>query len=152
MISLSDLRYDTSQVGGTFYDTYVHAMTLVGGMPIVRASLVLDAGTPLADQILSLTSATVKSNTFVPAAGPGTQTCDLPAATIQIYKLSGNSTGDVNEPLTIQPNDNNLAFRIVDCKYMYNLATSSLSGPGRYQVTAVIGGTPAAGSALFDLR
>jgi hypothetical protein len=44
LINLSDLRYDTSQVGGTFYDTYTNAMTLVGGMPIIRASLVLDSG------------------------------------------------------------------------------------------------------------
>ena len=30
--------------------------------------------------------------------------------------------------MTIQPQDNNGIFRIVDCKYMYNLATSSLIG------------------------
>src|SRR4026208_1160625 len=36
MIGLSDLRYDTSQVGGTFYDTYAHAVELVGNMPIIR--------------------------------------------------------------------------------------------------------------------
>ena len=44
MINLADLRYDTSQVGGTFYDTYANAMTLVGDMAIIRASLVLDSG------------------------------------------------------------------------------------------------------------
>jgi hypothetical protein len=151
MISLSDLRYDTSQVGGTFYDTYAGATALVGGMPIIRASLVLDGGWA-GDQVLTLTSATVNSNTFVPSTGSGVQTCDLPTATIQITKLSGSSTGVVNEPISIQPNDDNSQFRIVDCKYMYNLATSSLSGPGRYQVTAVINGSPAAGPALFDLR
>jgi hypothetical protein len=58
----------------------------------------------------------------------------------------------VNEPLTIQPSDNNSEFRIVDCKYMYNLATTSLSGVGTYTVSAVINGSPAAGSATFDLK
>ena len=32
--------------------------------------------------------------------------------------------------MTIQPQDNDGIFRIVDCKYMYNLATSSLMGAG----------------------
>jgi hypothetical protein len=58
----------------------------------------------------------------------------------------------VNEPISIQPQDNNEYFRIVDCKYMYNLATSSLSGTGTYKVEAVINGTPAGGAAYFDLK
>jgi hypothetical protein len=61
-------------------------------------------------------------------------------------------TGDVNEPLTIQPNDSNGIFRVVDCKLMYNLATSSLSGVGTYTVSAVINGTTASYPAVFDLR
>ena len=47
----------------------------------------------------------------------------------------------MNEPLSIQPQDNNNIYRIVDCKYMYNLATSSLSGVGTYSVYATIGST-----------
>ena len=43
--------------------------------------------------------------------------------------------------MTIQPADNNMIFRIVDCKYMYNLATSSLGGVGTYDVVATIDGT-----------
>jgi hypothetical protein len=35
---------------------------------------------------------------------------------------------------------------------MYNLDTSSLSGPGTYKVEAIINGPPAAGPAVFDLR
>ena len=45
-----------------------------------------------------------------------------------------------NEPVTIQPQDNDGIFRIVDCKYMYNLATRSLMGPGTYDVVATIDG------------
>ena len=30
---MSDLRYDTSQIpGGTFYDSYAHAQTLMGNL------------------------------------------------------------------------------------------------------------------------
>ena len=42
-------------------------------------------------------------------------------------------------------------FRIVDCKYMYNLATSSLSGVGTYTVKATIGSTTFT-VATFDLK
>jgi hypothetical protein len=161
LIGLSDLRYDTSQyLGGTFYDTYAHALTLVGTTPIIRASLVLDSGWG-GDQRLTLTSATVgtaaDSNTFTPSpATPLTPTCDLPPATIRVTKTSGTGSGDVNEPVSIQPNDTNGDFRTVDCKYMYNLATASLpggGGVGRYKVEALINGTtPAANPAYFDLR
>src|SRR5262245_24080719 len=45
MVGLSDLRYDTSQyAGGTFYDTYAHAQTLVGNLAVTRVSLVIDSG------------------------------------------------------------------------------------------------------------
>ena len=59
--------------------------------------------------------------------------------------------GEVNEPLSIQPQDSNLTYRIVDCKYTYNLATSSLSGVGTYTVFATIGGTKVT-VASFDLK
>ena len=153
MIGQSDLRYDTSQIpGGTFYDTYAHAQALVGTLPITAATLVLDSGWA-GDQVVAPMNVTVNTNTFVPATGGSTPTCTLPPATIQITKLSGASTGVVNEPLTVQPADNNSQYRITGCTYMYNLDTSSLSGGGRYEVDVVINGTPVATSpALFDLR
>jgi hypothetical protein len=151
LITMSDLRFDTTQVGGEFYDDYTGAKALVGEMPIVRASLVLDSGWG-GDQKLTLTNATVNGNTFTGASSGSTPTCDLPPATIQITKTAGATAGAVNEPISIQPADNDSMFRVVDCKYMYNLATSSLSGPGTYKVTAVINGTPAGGSASFDLK
>jgi hypothetical protein len=39
-----DLRVDTTQVGGTFYDTWANAQTLVGNEEITSLSLVLDGG------------------------------------------------------------------------------------------------------------
>jgi len=157
MIGLSDLRYDTSQVGGSFYNTYAQAQALIGTTPITYAALVLDSGWG-GDQRLTLTSATFKTAAFTdtftpqPASAPA-PTCNLPTdATIKITKTDGVPTGDVNEPLSIQPNDNNGIFRVVDCKLMYNLATSSLSGVGTYTVSAVINGTPASNPAVFDLK
>jgi hypothetical protein len=154
MIGKPDLRYDTSQwAGGTFYDTYTHAKTLANNDPVKRASLVLDSGWA-GDQRLTLGSATVNDNTFTPpAASPLTQTCTLPPADIRVTKVSGTlPLGLVNEPISIQPADTNGHFRIVDCKYMYNLATSSLSGQGRYEVEAVINGNTVGGAAYFSLK
>jgi len=153
MISKTDLRYDTSQYpGGTFYDTHAHAQTLVGTTPIIRASLVLDSGWA-GDQRLTLSSATVNVNTFTPASPtPFKSTCKLPPADIRVTKVSVDPPALVNEPISIQPADTNGHFRIVDCKYMYNLATSSLSGTGRYKVEAVINGTAADGAAYFWLK
>jgi hypothetical protein len=157
IIGLSDLRYDTSQYpGGTFYDTYAHAQILIGTTPIIRASLVLDSGWG-GDQRLTLSSATFATSAFSdkfvpsPATSP-TATCPTQEATIKITKTDGAPTGDVNEPASIQPQDNNGIFRIVDCKYMYNLATSSLSGVGTYKVSAVINGVTASNPAGFDLK
>ncbi len=158
LIGLSDLRYDTSQyVGGTFYDTYAHTQALIGTTPIVRASLVLDSGWG-GDQRLTLSSATFATagytDTFTPAPSTApAPTCNLPTdAQILVTKVDGTETGPVNEVLSIQPNDNNGIFRVVDCKLMYNLATSSLSGAGTYHVYAVINGVPVSSPATFDLK
>lgn len=142
MIGLADLRYDTSQYpGGTFYDNYAHAQTLVGTSPIIRVSLVLDAGWG-GDQRLTLTSATVNTDTFMPQpASPPIPVCPTSVAYIGITKTGAAPVGAVNEPQTIQPRDEDGMFRIVDCKYMYNLATSSLMGVGTYDVVATIDGT-----------
>jgi hypothetical protein len=153
LIGLSDLRYDTSQyAGGTFYDTYAHTQALIGSTPILRASLVLDSGWA-GNQRLTLTSATVNDNTFTPApASAASPTCNLPTASIKVTKADGTPSGEVNEPISVQPNDSNLLFRVVDCKYMYNLATSSLSGVGTYTISVVINGVPASNPAVFDLK
>jgi hypothetical protein len=152
MIGMPDLRYDLQQYGGPFYGSYADAQALVGNLPIIRASLVLDAGWG-GDQRLTLTSATVNTDTFTPPPPtPPTPTCPTSQALIGITKVSTSPTGLVNEPETIQPQDNDGVFRIVDCKYMYNLATGSLMGAGTYNVSATIpSGTPFP-VATFDLK
>ena len=123
-------------------------------------NLILDSGFA-GDQRLTLTSATVGvgngnatpyTETFTPLPESSlTPTCPTLQASIKITKVDGLPSGDVNEPLSIQPQDNNGIFRIVDCKYMYNLATSSLSGVGTYTVYATIGSTTFT-VATFDLK
>ena len=44
MIQMTTFGSTRPQVGGTFYDDYEGAIDLVGDMPIVKASLVLDGG------------------------------------------------------------------------------------------------------------
>lgn len=45
LLTTSDLRVDTSQLaGGTFYDTWAHAVSLVGSSPVTGLSLVVDGG------------------------------------------------------------------------------------------------------------
>jgi hypothetical protein len=157
LINLSDLRYDTSQYpGGTFYDNYGHASALMGGLPIISASLILDSGWG-GDQQLTLTSATLKTagytETFTPSSsGSLTAMCPTQPASVIVTKEDGSATGSVNEPETIQPQDNDGLFRIVDCKYMYNLATSSLAGAGTYNVFVKINDVVAGGPAVFDLK
>ena len=154
MIGKPDLRYDTSQwAAGTFYNTYTNATTLANDAPVKRASLVLDSGWA-GDQRLTLGSATVNDNTFTPPP-PTTlrAACDLPPAEIRVTK-SPDLPGEmlVPSPTSVQPADTNGQFRIVDCKYMYNLATSSLLSNGRYKVEVVINGEAVPEPAYFTLK
>lgn len=160
MIGLSDLRYDTSQVGGTFYDTYANAQALVGTENVIRVSLVLDGGWA-GNQRATISNTTVNDNSydFVSAPVPFSQTCNLPAATIQVTQLAPDVNGSINEA-TVQPSlvDTNQNFRVVDCKYQYVLSIPSLQGTGKYQVEILIGtasvptpGSPG-GIVTFDIK
>ena len=111
----------------------------------------------LIDSWLTLLNATVATSAFTDTFTPQpasalSPVCPTDPAPIKITKTGGVLTGDVNEPISIQPADDDGIFRIVDCKYMYNLATSSLSGVGTYQVSAVINGVTATNPAIFDLK
>jgi hypothetical protein len=44
LLESSDLRFDTSQLGGTFYDSYAHALAAYGDAKITSLSLVVDSG------------------------------------------------------------------------------------------------------------
>jgi len=162
MINQPDLRYDTSQYpGGTFYDSYAHALALVGTLPVIRASLVLDGGWR-GDQRLNVSNTTVNDNAyqFVTAAG-GTfaPTCVLPTATIAVGKNDPVTDGAINEePVQSGLIDSGNQFRVVDCKYQYILSIPSLEGSGTYQVQIWINGirvpTPGStgGQVKFDIK
>jgi hypothetical protein len=163
MIGQPDLRYDTSQfAGGTFYDTYAHALSLIGNTQIQDAALVLDSGWGGNQVLTAGTTATVNDNTQTwNSGGTGgfTATCDLPAATIQVGKTDPVADGQLNEePVQSSLVDSGNAFRVVDCKYQYILSIPSLAGSGTYYVDIKIGGirvpTPASpgGSVRFDLK
>lgn len=144
---------------GTYVD-YATALAAVGNEIVTGIQLTLDSGWH-SDQRLTLTSATVEvgngaatsyTDTWTPLpASSLTSTCPTAEAKFSISSVDATPTGDVNEVLSIQPQDNNAIFRIVDCKYMYNLATSSLRGPGTYIVYATIGSTTFT-VATFDLK
>jgi hypothetical protein len=80
----------------------------------------------------------------------GVATCSLPTATIAVFRLSNNTITSVNENDYILASDKGSNFRVSDCQYVYNLATSSL-GAGTYRVNILVGGN-AVGSATFGLK
>lgn len=135
----------------TQYDSWANVVAAYPNVSVNWLGVVVDAAPP--DEIVTLNSATINgTNTFAPAPSSGlTTVCPSAPATFSVTKVDGSASVDVYEPLTIQPNDTNNLFRIVDCKYMYNLATSSLSGTGTYTVYATINGSKfTVGS--FDLK
>jgi hypothetical protein len=157
LLTLTDLRFDTSQVGGTFYDTLANANSLVGTKQVASASLVLDSGWRqdslgnFLDQRVNLGGATVNDNQFTPLSGDPTTTCNLPPATISIQKISDGGTPA--DPISVQRPNSDVNFSITnDCTYAYNLDAASLLGPGTYLVQVVINGSPASGGATFKIQ
>jgi hypothetical protein len=166
LIGSTDAIYVTQEFNGThsfpspYNNTWADAVAELGLLSVVRITLIVDSGWGFnGDQVVSLTSATVGvnnatpySDTFAPLPESSLNpTCPTLPASITMTKVDGSSTGPVNEPMSVQPQDNNGIFRIVDCKYMYNLATSSLTGVGTYGVFATIDGTTFS-VATFDLK
>jgi hypothetical protein len=160
MVGFSDLRWDTSQVGGTFYDTHANAVALIGNEPVNYAELVIDGGWG-GDQRATVSNITVNDNVYQWDAGGNDQfaaTCDLPTATIEVSKNDPVASGDVNEaPVQASLADDGNAFRVVDCKYQYILSIPSLQGKGTYEVQIWIAGhkvpTPSSpGGVKFDIK
>lgn len=142
MIGLSDLRYDTSQIGGTFYDTYAHAKALLEGHAISSVTLVLDGGQAGGgDQVVSLGNVTVNDNTYAPQTGGYATVCPTTPATIQVSKVGSSGALTIDESVASVVPDSGTQFRIVGCKYQYNISGKSL-GAGQYKVDVLINGVP----------
>jgi Chlamydia polymorphic membrane protein (Chlamydia_PMP) repeat len=80
----------------------------------------------------------------------GSQTCDLPPATIAVTRTAGGVVGQVNESDYSGNADTGSNFRIDSCKYVYNLNSRAL-GVGTYRVDILINGQ-VVGSAVFALN
>jgi hypothetical protein len=80
----------------------------------------------------------------------GASTCQLPPATISVFRTSGGAVGSVDESTYLLPADSGANFRVSGCQYVYNLGASAL-GTGTYLVNISIGGS-VAGTATFALR
>jgi hypothetical protein len=152
-----NLSYDTSQLGGTFYDSYANALALASGRSVRRGSLALDSGWG-GDQRATVSNTTVNGDEydFVSGGGGGfAPTCTQPDATIYVNKTDGAATGPVSEePVQSSLVSSGNAFRVIDCKYQYVLSIPSLRGAGTYEVKPLIGGIPVStGTPVkFDLK
>jgi hypothetical protein len=142
---------NVERLGSNSYVDWATATSGLEGLKIIWAALIVDSGWG-GDQVINLTSATFNGITFVvPGASVGTTVCPTAPATFSISKVDGSPSGAVNDVASIQPSDNNSIYRIVDCKYMYNLAIGSLPGVGTYTVYATIASTTFP-VASFDLK
>jgi hypothetical protein len=80
----------------------------------------------------------------------GVPTCDLPPATIAVYRTSTGGNQEIDESIYSGNADTGSNFRIDSCQYIYNLNSRAL-GVGTYRVDILIAGQ-AVGSAGFALN
>jgi len=80
----------------------------------------------------------------------GQATCDLPPATIAVYRTGTGGNDPVSEAVYSGPADNGSTFRIDSCQYVYNLSANAL-GAGTYEVDILIN-NQIVGSASFQLN
>ena len=80
----------------------------------------------------------------------GVLTCDLPPATIAVYRTGTGGNQQIDESVYSGPADTGSNFRIDSCQYIYNLSASAL-GVGTYRVEIIISGQ-VVGNAAFALR
>jgi hypothetical protein len=149
-------------VPGPVYTTYADAVASTNGGTdkVVAVQLTLDSGWK-SDQKANVSNVTVNDNTWVPkttevttatVTGDFAKTCTLPAAELRWAKNDATPDGAINEAESIQPKDTGQFYRQVDCKYIYNLDVSSLSGVGTYTVWVRINGVNIQVPATFDLK
>lgn len=140
-----DPRYEMQSNGGVYvpYSTILAAKT---GVLVTSVTLVLDGGWG-GDQVMTtgypmnVTVGTSDGNTstFVPGSGTPTPVCPTQPATIQVSKQGTGGQYTVDEAVDSTIPDQGTSFRIVGCKYMYNISGKSL-GSGQYKVDAYING------------
>ena len=80
----------------------------------------------------------------------GVPTCDLPPATIAVYRTGTGGNQEIDESVYSGNADTGSNFRIDSCQYVYNLSASAL-GVGTYHADIIINGQ-VVGNATFQLR
>lgn len=153
-------RYEWQGHGSPVYDTYDNIAALVGDKVVTAVNLILDSGWKN-DQVLAAgypLNPTVGVDTgsgevtamWKPQSGTLSSVCPTDSATIRVQAkdISGNFTID-EDPVSTVP-DQGTNFRILDCKYMYNLAGKGL-GTGTYKVDIFIGGSTTPASQVTPL-
>ena len=80
----------------------------------------------------------------------GVATCNLPPATITVYRTGTGGNQQIDEGLYSGPADTGSNFRIDSCQYVYNLSASAL-GVGIYRVDIKIN-DQVVGSGMFQLK
>ena len=80
----------------------------------------------------------------------GVPTCDLPPATIAVYRTSTGGNQEIDESVYSGNADAGSNFRIDSCQYIYNLSASAL-GVGTYRIDIKIN-NQIVGSATFQLK
>lgn len=146
---------------GGLYRTLADAQAVVGTDTVNWIGLILDSGWK-SDQVIDpdTLAASVNGNAWERETEGTTytysdmaKTCDIPQAGIVIEKTSGSNPGSVDEAQSVQPKDTGEYFRNVDCKLIYNLDVSTLTGTGSYKVQADFGSRPPAlDPAIFGLK
>ena len=138
------------------YTTYDRAIASTNGGTdlVVSVQLTLDSSFAGDQKVNDNTwvPKTTETTTTTTTDGAYAKTCTLPAAELRWAKNDATPSGAVNEAESIQPKDTGQFYRQVDCKYIYNLDVSSLSGTGTYTVWVRIGGVNIQVPATFDLK
>jgi hypothetical protein len=125
----------------------------IGALELIPSPFLARIATPVKADGTSVFSA---NRGVVPVkftlAFEGSDTCQLPVATISVYRTVGAVVGAVNEDSYMLGSDIGTNFRVdtVACQYVYNLGTSSL-GAGTYSVYISIDRV-FVGSAVFGLK
>ena len=80
----------------------------------------------------------------------GVPTCDLPPATIVVYRTGTGGNQQIDEVAYSGNADSGSNFRIDSCQYVYNLNSRALA-VGTYRVDILMNGQ-VVGSAVFGLN
>jgi hypothetical protein len=156
-----DARYELQGSGSPVYVNWATILSEKPNAIVKSVTLVLDSGWH-ADQVLAagypmnitVTTSNGNSATFVPASSTSVATCPTQSANIQVSKLGSGGQYSIDESVDSTTPDQGTNFRMVGCKYIYNLSGKSL-GAGQYKVDVLINGSvlsqPAPGT-LFVLK